>query len=228
MRLAKDALDVGLLTDDPELCRFFQDAVGLAPPERLDVAPGVVQHRFDAVGSILKVNVVADLPIETRSGYREVLLAGEGFGAPRRLEGPDGIRVTIVSPGEEGVSRLGVRLAVPDRAAAEGYFGEGLGWEVQSGRVQVGSSVILLDASPDAPAAVSLPVRGWTYLTVQVFDCDAVTAEVVGRGASLAAEARNLGDVARFSMVADPFGNQLEISERASVTGRPIRENDGS
>ena len=28
-----------------------------------------------------------------------------------------------------------------------------------------------------------------------------------------------LGDVARFSMVADPWGNQLEISQRASLTG---------
>lgn len=228
MKLAKDALDVGLLTDDPSMPGFFRDAVGLAAPEELPVAPGVVQHRFDAAGSVLKVNVVAELPVEARSGYREVLLAGEAFGAPRELEGPDAVRVRLVAAGQEGVERLGVRLAVPDLDVAEHYFSTGLGWEVSERRVRAGSTVLLLEEASDAPAAVQMPVRGWTYLTVQVFDCDRVTAEVEGRGVTVAGGPRNLGDIARFSMVADPFGNQLEISERASVTGKPIGGNDRS
>lgn len=64
-----------------------------------------------------------------------------------------------------------------------------------------------------------MPVRGWTYLTAQIHDCDAETAGAVERGATLAQPAITLGEVARFSMIADPWGNQLDLSQRASLTG---------
>ena len=222
MRMAKDALDVGLLTDDEAMLGFFEHEIGLAPPERLRVGPGVVQHRFAFEGSVLKVSLVASLPSEARSGYASVVLASDELGSPGTRTGPDDVRVEIVPPGEEAVTRLGVRLRVPDAEASRSYFRDVLGWDVVGDVVRVASTVVLLEQDADAPAAVRMPVRGWTYLTVQVFDCDGVTDDVVSRGAALAAEPRTMGDVARFSMVADRYGNQLEISERASVTGAPI------
>ncbi len=223
MKLAKDALDVGLLTDDSSIVGFFEHAIGLGPPELLQVAPGVEQHRFDVLGSVLKVNVVGRLATDSRSGYASVLIADEGLGAPRTIDGPDGIRIEITRPGDRGIDRLGVRLRIPEIEAAAAYFRDALGWDVEQTTVRVGTTVLLLDETSEAPSRVELPVRGWTYLTVQVFDCDGETERVVSQGAALAAEARNLRDVARYSMVADPWGNQLEISQRSSVTGVPIR-----
>ena len=223
MKLAKEALDVGLLTDDPAMIAFFEEEVGLGAPERLPIGGGVVQHRFAFQGSVVKVNVVPELPIQVRSGYVSVLLAVEGDAAPRLLRGPDDIAVERVSPGAQGVTQLGVRLRVPNRTAAEAYFRDALGWRVEEGIARLGRTAVLLEESAGAPSAVRMPVRGWTYLTAQVFDCDAETDAAVARGATLAAAPRTLGEVARFSMVSDPFGNPLEISERASLTGVPLR-----
>lgn len=44
MRLAKDRLDVGLMTDDPEMAAFMADDVGLGDPEILRVTRTVTQH----------------------------------------------------------------------------------------------------------------------------------------------------------------------------------------
>ena len=98
------------------------------------------------------------------------------------------------------------------------YFADTLGWEVDGSVVRLGATILLLDVDADAPT-VEMPVRGWTYLTVQIHDCDAETASAVAEGATLAQPAVTLGEVARFSMVADPWGNQLELSQRASLTG---------
>jgi lactoylglutathione lyase len=57
------------------------------------------------------------------------------------------------------------------------------------------------------------------YLTVQIFDADACCAEIVARGGRLARAPVTLGKVARFGFVADPDGNWIEISARASLTG---------
>lgn len=224
MQLAKDTLDVGLLTDDAAMLAFFEHEVGLGPPERLRIGGDLMQHRFDAHGAVIKVNVVPELPSVRRSGYGELILAGEGWGPPRTLCGPDDVRVRIVSPGDDGIERVGVRIAVPERAATETYYRDALGWNVADGRVAIGTTRLLLEERTDAPRAVEMPVRGWTYVTVQVWSCDEETAGAVARGAALAAEARTLGEVARFSMVSDPWGNQLEISERSSLTGAPPGE----
>jgi len=219
MRLAKDRLDIGLLTDDRAMLAFMHDGVGLGPPEHLPIGEGVDQYRFDADGSVIKVNVVAGLPVERRSGYKEVLIADRSLAQPRTFTGPDGVVVSRVPSGHLGIDQLGVRIAVPELEAARRYFGDALGWQAGRRSVLVGATTLLLDETPTAPSAVEMPVRGWTYLTVQVHDCDAETRAAVRRGATLVKPPGNLRDVARFSMVADAWGNQLEISQRASLTG---------
>ncbi len=64
-----------------------------------------------------------------------------------------------------------------------------------------------------------LPLRGWAYLTVQIFDRATEHAGVLARGGAEGSAARTMGNVARFSMVRDPDGNWLELSQRASLTG---------
>ena len=222
MKLAKDRLDVGLMTDDPAMLGFMADEVGLGVAEKLAVARGMDQYRFDVAGSVVKVNCVETLDTDRRSGYREIQIADPNAREPRLLVGPDEVRVRVAPPGDSGVGQLGIRLAVRDLEVARHWFGHVLVWEVEGTRVRVGASVLLLEEDAGAPEAVTMPVRGWTYLTVQIHDCDAETAAAVKRGAVVARPAITLGKVARFSMLEDPWGNQIEISQRASLTGRPL------
>ncbi len=75
MELAKDCLDIGMLTDTPDLVDFVSVDVGLGEPEALPIASGVTQYRFDTRGSVIKVNVVDRLDTDSRSGLREVRIA---------------------------------------------------------------------------------------------------------------------------------------------------------
>lgn len=215
MKFAKDCLDVGCMTDDPEVVDFFRDEVGLGEPELLRVSSTVDQYRFHLDGSIVKVNLVAGLETEHRSGYQEVALA---TGAPEvtALTGPDGISV-LVGPKTPNLKNIIVVHAVPALSAAQRYYADTLGWEVDGDHIRLGRSAVQLRRG--GPDTVDMPVRGWTYLTAQVWDCDAETEAVAHRGATVALSPVTLGTTARISMIADPWGNQLELSQRASLTG---------
>ncbi len=115
---------------------------------------------------------------------------------------------------------MGVCLAVPDLARTMAYYVDVLGFARESpARVRCGDSVLLFEERADAPSGFGQAHRGWLYLTVQVRDCDAETARIEGLGGRVVVAPRNLGEVARMSMVADPDDNLLEISQRASLTG---------
>ena len=216
MQLAKQGLDIGLLTTTEAMIGFFADEVGLGTPERLPITDDVTQHRFAVGTSIVKVNLVSRTGAG-RSGYRGIVVDRVGATAGE-LDGPDGICVTV--RGDGAVDRLSVRLAVPDLVAAGAWFRNVLGWDViAADRVCVGSTDVLLEVEPGLRPSPFEGLGGWTYLTVQVHDCVAEVTAVLDRGATLVAPVRDLGDVARFALVADPFGNQLEISQRASLTG---------
>ncbi len=219
MRFAKDRLDVGLMTDDPAMIAFVADEIGLGAPELLRVSRDVTQHRFDLRGSVVKVNLVPGLEATARSGFRELLIASGDASEPRFLTGPDDVNFAIVPRGWSGIEHMAVRLAVPDLATARRHFESALRWDVEGASIRLGASVVLLEQAEDAPASVPPLTRGWTYLTVQVRDCDAETAAAVAGGASVVRPPRTSGEVARFSMVADPWGNQIELSQRASLTG---------
>ena len=66
---------------------------------------------------------------------------------------------------------------------------------------------------------VGMTGPGWRYLTVQIRDCRRAHAGVLARGGTEAAPPRELGDTVRFSMVQDPDGNWIELSQRASLVG---------
>jgi len=100
------------------------------------------------------------------------------------------------------------------------HYVDVLGFEREGeARVRCGDSVLLFEERADAPSDFGQAHRGWLYLTVQVRDCDAETTRIAGLGGRVALEPRTLGQVARISMVEDPDGNLLEISQRASLTG---------
>ena len=60
MRLAKDRLDIALMTDRVSVLEFWRDEVGIPLEEILPVRRGWVQYRFDLCDSVFKLNVVDD------------------------------------------------------------------------------------------------------------------------------------------------------------------------
>lgn len=222
MQLAKPCLDIGLATNDlPPMLAFWQGEAGLALDHVLPIRRGVNQHRHAMAGSVLKINhQEAAVPANPPSGYRELLIAREGLAAPRPLTDPEGNRVTLVPPGHEGVTQIGVRMGVRDLAAHRRFYAEALGFpEERPGVFRAGESLVILEADPDAPADAVMQGPGWRYITFQVFKVDAEHAAVLAKGGREAMAPTTLGTTARISMVRDPDGNWIELSQRASIVG---------
>lgn len=222
MELAKDRLDIGLATNDlPPMLAFWHGEVGLALDHVLPIRKGMDQHRHDARGSVLKINHHAD-PIKPQppSGYRELLIAQDGLEAPRALTAPEGAKVTLVPAGHEGVTQIAVRLGVRDVEAHRRFYGEALGFpEERPGVFRAGQSLVILGQDPDAPSDAGMQGTGWRYITFQVFKVDEAHAAVLAKGGREAMPPTTLGTTARISMVRDPDGNWIELSQRASIVG---------
>jgi catechol 2,3-dioxygenase-like lactoylglutathione lyase family enzyme len=225
VKLAKPQVDIGLATNqiDPMLA-FWQGEAGLRFDHLLPVRRGQNQHRHDALGSVVKINHYSEpLPDAAPSGYRELILAKPTCVAPRALQDPDGNRVSLVPPGHLGIHQIGVRLAVRDLAAHRRFYRDALGLveEAQpSGTAfRAGETLILLEQYPGTNMDAGMRGRGWRYITFQVFRVDEVHAAVLAAGGREARAPVTLGTTARISMVLDPDGNWIELSQRASIVG---------
>jgi lactoylglutathione lyase len=222
MQLAKPRIDIGLSTNDlAPMLAFWQGEMGLPLDHVLPIRKGQDQHRHELLGSVLKINHhAAPLPANGPSGYRELLIARDGVEAPRALADPDGNRVRLVPPGHQGVGQIAVRLAVRDLAAHRRFYAEALGLpESGPGAFHAGESLILLEERADAPANAQMQGPGWRYITFQVFKVDMEHAAALAAGAREALAPITLGATARISMIRDPDGNWIELSQRASIVG---------
>jgi lactoylglutathione lyase len=113
-----------------------------------------------------------------------------------------------------------VRIIVRDIEAHRRFYAEALGLpEARPGVFRAGESLIFLEQSPDAPADAQMRGPGWRYITFQVFKVDEEHARVLAKGGREAMAPVTLGTTARISMVRDPDGNWIELSQRASIVG---------
>lgn len=220
MDLARPSIDLGLATNraDAQLA-FWRDAVGLPLQSTLRVSDAQVQHRFDANGSVIKVNCFRDpLPADGASGYRELLIARQGALRPTTLLDPDGNSVTLCPPGFDGVNQIGVRLSVRDVGVHDRFYRDalGLGGE-DAGRIRAGRSLLLFDAGRAHSDRTGGSGLGWRYVTFQVRDAEAAHARAEAAGAEVARPLGWLGDVALFSILRDPDGNAFELSQRREL-----------
>jgi lactoylglutathione lyase len=222
MQLAKPRVDIGLSTNDLEpMLAFWQEPAGIAFDHLLPIRPGHHQHRHDANGSVLKINHHADpLPDAPPSGYLEFIVARPGLTSPTALRDPEGNRVLLVPAGWEGVTQAGIRLGCRDLAAHRRFYREALGLpEERPGVFRAGETLIFLEPDPHAPADAGMRGRGWRYITFQVFRVDEEHARALAQGAREAMAPLTLGQTARISMIRDPDGNWIELSQRASIVG---------
>jgi catechol 2,3-dioxygenase-like lactoylglutathione lyase family enzyme len=226
MKLAKPRIDIGLRTNNVQpLLDFWQKEIGVPFDHLLPVRKGQNQHRHDLLGSVLKINELADpIPDTPPSGYHELLIAREGLSAPQSSADPDGNRVTLVPKGMHGIECIGIRLKVRDVAAHRRFYTEALGLPEgpkagSAATFLAGDTVLLLEQAADAPSDSGMDGKGWRYITFQVFEVDREHANVLAHGGREARAPVTLGTTARISMVRDPDGNWIELSQRASITG---------
>jgi lactoylglutathione lyase len=225
MRLAKPRVDIGLNTNSPEpMLAFWQNEVGLAFDHVLPIRKGLRQHRHDALGSVVKINHYNEpLPATPPSGYVELLIARPGLTKALSLQDPDGNRVTVVPPGSFGVTQIGIRIKIRELASHGRFYSEALGLIEEPSPIgasfRAGETLLLLEESSLAPGDATMEGKGWRYITFQVFKVDDEHGRILARGGREALKPVTLGATARISMVRDPDGNWIEISQRASITG---------
>ncbi len=225
MKLAKPRIDIGFATNDaPAALAFWQNEIGLPFDHTQPIRRGYKQHRHDLCGSVLKINQLYEsLPDNPPSGYRELLIARRGIAAPTPLVDPGGNRVSLVPMGMFGIERIGIRLGVRDVEAHRRFYLEALGLTPGAtggaDTFLAGDTVLIVEHDPDAPHDASFEGKGWRYITFQVFDVDREHACVLAHGGREARAPVTLGTTARISMVRDPDGNWIELSQRASLTG---------
>ena len=226
MQLAKPRIDIGFRTNDvAPVLAFWQNEIGLPLEGVLPIRRGQKQHRHDLLGSVLKINEVeAPIPDAPLAGYRELLIAHESVAQPQTLVDPEGNRVTFVPPGMFGITRIGIKLAVRSIAAHRQFYTDALG--LAEGRAAgnaatflAGDTVLLVEAAADAPDDAAIDGKGYRYVTFQVFAVDREHAHVLAHGGREAREPVTLGTRARISMVRDPDGNWIELSQLVTLTG---------
>src|SRR5882757_3524564 len=170
MQLAKPVIDVGLSTNDLEpMLRFWQQDAGLRFDHLLPIRRGQKQYRHDAAGSVIKLNHHAEpLSDAAPSGYRELIIAQEGVRQPRALVDPDGNRVRLVAPGHDGITQIGVVIAVRSLSDHRKFYGDILGFTEQSWSggpaFRLGESLVLLTEDRAATLDPVRQARGWRYI----------------------------------------------------------------
>lgn len=221
MRLAKPHLDIGMFTNDIAAHqRFWEASCGLKLDHELSFGDGWVQHRYDAHGSVIKVNQYPTPFASTPpTGYAGLSIARAGQPA---WEGPNpgGEPVRLVPPGSDGVVGIGITVSTPDPDAMMRFYLEALEFERIAPRVaRCGDSLLFVVEGPGGRPMEDFIGPGFRYLTVQIFDADAECAAIEKRGGTIVQACKTFPKVARYGFVADPDGNWIEISARAQWTG---------
>jgi hypothetical protein len=163
---------------------FWQQVVGLPFENLLPIGQGLRQHRHGMNGSVFKLNHsrnrLEQAPI---AGYRELRIARAGLAERRALVDPDGNRVVLVPPGEEGVEGIGLHLHVSDEAAFHDFYGRVFGLEqVARASYRCGDSILSFERDATVTADPRFTARGYRYFTIQIRDVDAEHRGVLERG----------------------------------------------
>jgi len=228
MELAKTSLDVGLFTNAPEeVSAFWVENAHVAFDHVLPVSRELRQHRHTLEGAVLKINHARDpLPPRGPAGYERLMVACPDVAEPETLTDPDGNELVRWPSGRDGITHWALELATPSVDAFMGFYRDALGLPADDAlpcAVACGESRIVGRVTPNVPdrADNDVMVRpGLRYSTIQVFDVDAEYARITGHDPAYGAqEPRTLGKTARIAFIRDPFGNWIELSQRASLTG---------
>ena len=123
MKLAKDHLDIGLFTANIEAHKqFWGETVGLRFDHELTLNDQWAQHRYDAHGSVIKVNEYREpLNNYAPSGYTTLTIAAD-VNATWEGVHPGGEKVRLVAPGTDGVHGIAITVSTPDRERMMDFY----------------------------------------------------------------------------------------------------------
>lgn len=220
MKLAKPHLDLGLFTQRiTEQRAFWGGPAALRLDHELELKPGWVQHRYDAHGSVIKVNHWSEpLPALPPSGYVGLSIVRDG--PIWEGQDADGNALRLVPPGTRGMSRIGITVRTPDPVRMMAFYVEAMEFErVDAFTARCGDTLLFVDEGVGGSETDDFIGRGYRYLTVQIFDADREMQCIEARGGRIARQAVSFRDVARYGFVKDPDGNWIEISARTSLIG---------
>lgn len=220
--LSKPSFDIGYFTNDlGAVLAFWQDELGLEVEPPVPFNQGLTQYRHALGGSVLKVNVAeGGVATGVPCGFRELFVARDDVSAPCRLEDPDGNCITLVPPGYEGITGIGVRMAVPDIAVECRFFTTVMGFTATApDAFTSGDTRLFLTHEPGLAQAGHWVNAGFRYVTLHVMRIDQEYADMVARGATEGERPYDIGRLARISFVRDPFGNWFEVAQRAALAG---------
>jgi lactoylglutathione lyase len=217
IEFAKPAFDVGFATNDIDgYSLFWGGRVGLPYDHMAKLGGGFHQHRWTLGDSIIKVNHTrTSLPEPPAGGYSGLTV---GHTENAALTTPDDIPV-MLAPSASADLVLHAKTA--DLDAFMRFYSEALGLTRDGlDALTLGRSRIIAEPGK-AERVDGWRERGLRYLTVQIFDCDGITAALERAGIEIGMAPTTVGQV-RYSFVRDPDGNWIELSERASLTGKPV------
>jgi len=221
--LVRPALDLGIPTDHGDaMADFYEHELGLPLVSRDAIIEGHDEAFYEVHGSWLKLNISAS-PLEpATTGYRQLLIADPSASTPRSLRDPDGLEVSIVPTGYEGIEALGLVVAVNDIAAQRRFLREGCGAEERGDALRVGNTLFFLESSRRPIEPTPIIRRGLTMLSLIVTDLASVHGRLLRAGGQHGLRiSDDPGQPGRclFSFVRDPSGNWIELIEFADPPG---------
>jgi predicted enzyme related to lactoylglutathione lyase len=225
MQLNRPQVDIGLFTNRiGEMKAFYGETLGLPFESELPLGDGFRQHRFNANGSLIKLNDARDpLPRRHPGGYESLIIASNQFAQPEALNDPDGNAIVLLPPGRDEVNQIEVRLGVSDVTRFGAFYEAAGGTAIGGNRYKIGETIFAFFRHPmaravrPAPRATLLELTkaiarlGIRYITIQVKNCDAAFEEMTGAGAAMGLKAENFGNKVRAAIVYDPDGNVIEL-----------------
>ena len=218
--LARRTVDIGLFSDNAAMHRHYIDVVGLPFVEALPHSPTYSEVFYAANDASLKINTSTEPMEQGTSGYCGLLIARDGVAEPRRVDDPDGLAVTLVPPGYDGISQMGIVCEVPDVDVERAFLVRTIATEDARGTLRIGDTVMALRAGA---ATHPTPTwrRGFNYYVVFVADIALAHRQLVDAGAEHSAAPLRLADRCVFSWVRAPSGNWIELVQYPEMAPLP-------
>lgn len=229
--LARPGLDFGIPTDHGAALKDFYSST--LPCEFLSedtIVEGQDEVFYQLHRSWLKINTTAWALEPAVTGYSELIVADASVTEPVTTRDPDGLLVTRVPPGHDGVDEVGVVVHSENPDRMRQFLEEGMGAQHSDAGQVVGNTLYRVEPAP-APLGQrsAILTRGFTMVTLIVDDLLNTHQRLIdagGRHGLRAAIDPAQPERCIFSFVADPDGNWIELVQFGELSG-PLPTLDG-
>ena len=221
MDLAKKHLDAGFFCTEIDSDReFWSSTIGLLFKGTIELGDKLVsspttQYRYDANGSIIKVNhFQGTLPYDSNqsSGYKGVIVAS-GKDNSATYDTLSGELIRIVPKGFDDIVGIGISMTSPDPERLIEFYVQIMEFErISTHKVKAGNTMIFVNEGTGGSQTSTFAGTGLRYITVHVLNADNELKGIKDRGGIIAMDPIAYDDIARLGFVTDPDGNWIEVA----------------